>query len=63
MAEILKQDEVTVTAISRGDPSVGDNDSCVMHSLAALRGFEVSISPAKREWMPGDELNYTIDCE
>jgi len=54
------KDNITVTAISKADNAFRDNASCIAHSLAISRGVEVSISPDKKEGMPGVGLSYTI---
>lgn len=60
-AEPGAEDNITVTAASKGDPSVRDNGNCVVRSIAIIRGVEVSISPAEKEGMPEVELSYTVE--
>jgi len=52
------EDKIIITATSRTDNTVRDNDSCIAH--ATKRGVDVSISPDNQENLPGGNLSYTV---
>jgi uncharacterized membrane protein len=55
----LAQDNITVTATSKGNAAVFDNESCLAH-VGVVRGVEVSISPKSQNGQKGVTLNYTV---
>jgi uncharacterized repeat protein (TIGR01451 family) len=50
---------ITVTATSREDANVRDNDTCRAR-VDIVRGVDVTISPEYQSGKPGDNLSYTI---
>jgi len=53
-------DSITVTATSRADNTVEDNDNCVAHATI-VRGVDVMISPSYRSGAQGSALSYTVN--
>ena len=57
-AESGTDDKITVTATSRADPSVSDNDSCIARAI--VRGVLVSISPSEDNAEPEENVTVTV---
>jgi len=53
------KDNITVTATSRADNAVKDNDACIAHAKI-IRNVNVSILPSYQENLPGENLIYTV---
>jgi uncharacterized repeat protein (TIGR01451 family) len=51
-------DNITVTATSRENENISDNNSCI--GYAASPGVDVLISPPSQENLPGRTLSYTV---
>ena len=58
-AESCTGDTITVTATSRADPGVSDDDSCVAHAYLGP-DVSVSISPPSRSAAPGGTATFTV---
>lgn len=57
-AENGTEDKITVTATSRSNPSVSDNDSCIARAI--VRGVLVSISPSEDNAAPDENVTFTV---
>jgi len=57
-AESWTEDKITVTATSRANPSVSDNDSCIARAI--VRGVSVSISPSEDNAAPDENVTFTV---
>ena len=58
-AENGTDDKITVTATSRANPSVSDNDSCIARAII-VRGVSVSISPQENNAAPNENVTFTV---
>jgi len=58
-AESCTRDTITVTATSRADPTVSDNDNCVAHAYLGP-DVSVSISPEEAQGAPGGTVTFTV---
>jgi uncharacterized membrane protein len=53
------EDSIKVTATSRTDNTIKDNDSCIVR-VAFTRGVKVSISPGENSAFPGENVTFTV---
>jgi uncharacterized membrane protein len=59
-ASVGTEDNITVTATSQTDNTVGDSDSVVARVVSAKYHPKVSISPSEASAAPGDDLTFTV---
>lgn len=53
------RDNIMIIATSQGDPSVSDNENCIVHVLV-VRGVHVSISPQQENGENGQTVTFTV---
>jgi len=53
------EDNITVTATSRTDNTIKDNDSCIV-CVTIARGVRISISPGENSAFPGRNVTFTV---
>jgi len=54
------KDNITVVAVSKTDPTISDNKSCIVNVMQATRGVSISISPSENEEYPGDVITFIV---
>jgi len=54
------KDNITVVAVSKTDPTISDNRSCIVNVMQATRGVSISISPSENDGYPSAVITFIV---